>query len=61
MKKITVILIICFNGLSWVCKPVYSWSDVTTHPAITEKAIQLSTMDNYLKNQLGIEDGYNND
>ena len=57
MKNISGILATCFAGLFCICHPAYSWSDNTTHPAVTKKAVQLSTMDNYLKNQLGIQQG----
>ncbi len=57
MKKATVILVVSCFGLFCVCNPAYSWSDVATHAAITDKAIHLSTMDDYLKNQLGISQG----
>jgi hypothetical protein len=57
MKNISVILATSFVGLFCICHPAYSWSDNTTHPTVTEKAIQLSTMDKYLKNQLGVQQG----
>ena len=57
MKNMTIILAIYCSSWFCVCHPAYSWSDNATHPAITEKAIQLSTMDAYLKNQLGISQG----
>jgi len=57
MKNATAMLIVYCSGLLCACRPAYSWSDVATHAAITDKAIHLSTMDAYLKNQLGISQG----
>jgi hypothetical protein len=57
MKNATVVLIICCSSIFCVCRFAYSWSDVATHAAITDKAVQLSKMDDYLKNRLGIQQG----
>ncbi|MBI9090257.1 MAG: hypothetical protein JEZ12_13655 [Desulfobacterium sp.] len=38
---------------------VWAWNDTLTHPEITEKAIDESGIDAYLKNNLNLEDGVN--
>ncbi|MDD5327644.1 MAG: SBBP repeat-containing protein [Phycisphaerae bacterium] len=57
MKNTTTILLVYCLVIFCICRSVYAWSDKATHAAITEKAVQLSTMDNYFKNQLGISQG----
>jgi len=57
MKNSTLLLIVYCSGMFCLCSSAYSWSDVATHAAITEEAVQISEMDDYLKNQCGIQQG----
>ena len=43
------------------CSCVYGWGNKETHPALTEKSIYNSVLDNYLKNYLAMDDGVNSD
>ena len=38
---------------------LYAFENVKTHPAMTERAVTASTIDNYLKTQIGLNDGIN--
>jgi len=44
-----------------VCTPLYAWENRYTHPAITDEAVNLSGLDNFLKIQLGKDDGFLNE
>jgi len=36
---------------------LYAWENKKTHPAITDNGIAASTIDDYLKTQMGLTDG----
>ncbi len=47
-------------GISLVtCTCLYGWANKSTHPALTEKSIADSVLENYLRTQLGIDEGIN--
>lgn len=47
-----------FLGISLgFCTCLYGWANKATHPALTDKAIVVSVMDDYLKTQMGLSDG----
>lgn len=55
-------IIIFFFGISLgECKDLYAWGNIKTHPALTEKAVghgnSATKIDDYLKIQLGMDDG----
>jgi hypothetical protein len=51
--KLIFILLLC--GL--ITKNSLAWENKLTHPAITEKAIERSVLNDFLNNQLGLNDG----
>ena len=54
------ILIICFLSVALgFCKNVFAFGNKKTHPALTEKAIAASVLDDYLITELGIDEGIN--
>ena len=48
---LTVVMLLFFN-----CQ-AFAWNDTKTHPHITENAIETSSFDQYLQNQLRIAGG----
>ena len=57
MRKNTLILIVLLGINIWPTHITYGFGNKITHPAITNKAVQSSVVDTYLKNQLGITNG----
>ena len=60
MKYVMTFCFITVFVLGWV-SPAYTWENRSTHPELTMKAIynnSKSMLDDYLKEQLGIEQGY---
>jgi len=56
------ILTICFLSVAFgFCKYVLAFGNKQTHPALTEKSIASSVLDNYLKTQLSMDEGVNSD
>jgi hypothetical protein len=56
------ILTICFLSVAFgFCKYVLAFGNKQTHPALTEKSIAGSVLDNYLKTQLSMDEGVNSD
>lgn len=56
--KIRVLLVTIFLGTCLgLCEFIYAWGNEKTHPAITEKAINNSIINNYLRVQLDLTDG----
>ncbi len=54
------ILIICFLSVALgFRKNVFAFGNKKTHPALTEKAVAASVLDDYLKTELGIDEGIN--
>ncbi|HIJ71670.1 MAG TPA: hypothetical protein HPP87_09955 [Planctomycetes bacterium] len=55
MNKLTCLIhLIILLGLQ---SELYGWDNKLTHPAITERGIAVSTVDAYLKTQVGLADG----
>lgn len=52
----TVFLITISFGL---CQPLYPWEKTYTHPVLSKEAVGTSQVDNYLRNQLGLNEGLN--
>lgn len=44
-----------------LCRHLYAWENIKTHPALTEKAVgsdnSAAKIDDYLKTQLGLDEG----
>jgi hypothetical protein len=59
MKNRLLILLITFVISILPFRFLYAFENVKTHPAMTERAAITSTIDNYLKNQIGLNDGIN--
>jgi len=54
MKLSNIICLVVLFGLS---HKLYAWENKLTHPAITGEGIAVSTIDAYLKTQVGLPDG----
>lgn len=61
MKREVLIITFILCMPIGLCKDLYAWGNIATHPAITHEAIRLensaSEIDDYLKTQLGLTDG----
>ncbi|MCG7854145.1 MAG: hypothetical protein MIO92_16640, partial [Methanosarcinaceae archaeon] len=57
MRKIHLIVIFSFGIFLGLCELAYSWGNKKTHPALTDKAISASVINDYLKTQLDLRDG----
>jgi hypothetical protein len=57
MKLPKIIYLVVFFSLSNI---LYAWENKKTHPAITSESIEASTIDGYLKTQMGVTDGITN-
>jgi len=56
---LTITFFLCVSlGL---CEHLYAWENITTHPALTEKAVgsdnSAARIDDYLKSQMGLDGG----
>lgn len=53
-----ILVTVFFLGVFLVlCKNLYAFDNTATHPALTDKAILASQIDDYLKTQLGLVQG----
>lgn len=58
--KTQIYMKILFFGITLVtCTCSYGFGNKATHPALTEKAIAASVLDDYLRTELGIDEGIN--
>ena len=53
-----ILIVTCFFATCLgLCKNLYAWQNKFTHPAVTDKATQVSNLDDYLKTQLSLNGG----
>jgi len=57
MRKQIYITIFFLNMFLGLCEYSYGWENKKTHPAITDKAVGVSSVDSYLKSQIGLDNG----
>jgi hypothetical protein len=57
LKRNVPVTSFCLLICSSLCPILYAWENVRTHPGITQEAINTSAVDNYLKKQMGLNDG----
>ncbi len=61
MKRQNYIKLVFLGVSLGLCISSYGWENKATPPALTEKSIADSVIDDYIKNQLGIDGGVNSE
>jgi len=56
--KIRILIVTIFLGTCLgLCERIYAWGNKKTHPAITDKTVGASVINDYLRTQLSLSDG----